>query len=112
VQLSLHDAISGQAIIKTYTEETRQQFATVIAGIIEETLVKALSFAQQRMDHWMKGTLDSSIHEAEKSLTAATTDFKTRLAGGWGHLLWGCIGGGILAGGLLLVCGFWLGRHW
>lgn len=112
VQLSLHDAISGEAILKTYTEETRQQFATVIARIIEETLSKALSFSQQRMDSWMKGTVDSSIREAQKSLAAVTSDFKARLGGAWGHLLWGCIWGGILSGGLLLVCGFWLGRHW
>src|SRR5207253_1324843 len=43
VQLSLHDAISGEAIVKSYTDETRQQFAAVIREIVEDTLVRALT---------------------------------------------------------------------
>ena len=112
MQLSLHDAISGEAILKSYTDETRQQFASVIREIIEDTLVRALTLSQQRMDEWMKGTLDNSIHEAQKSLASVTADFRVKLGGAWGQLLWGCIGGGVLAGVLLLVGGFWLGRHW
>ena len=112
VQLSLHDAISGEAILKSYTDETRQQFAVVIREIIEDSLLRALSLSQQRMDEWMKGTLDNSIREAQKSLASVTTDFRVKLGGAWGHLLWGCVGGGVLASGLLLVGGFWLGRHW
>jgi hypothetical protein len=112
VQLSLHDAVSGDAILKSYTAETRQQFAAVIEEIIEETLVRALTLSQQRMDEWMKGTLDNSIRDAQKSLASVTTDFQVKLTGAWKHLLWGSFGGGVLAGGLLLVGGFWLGRHW
>ena len=112
VQLSLHDAISGEAILKSYTDETRQQFAVVIREIIEDTLVRALALSQQRMNEWMKGTLDNSIRQAQKSLTSVTTDFRVKLGGAWGQLIWGCIGGGVLAGALLLVGGFWLGRHW
>jgi hypothetical protein len=112
VQLSLHDAVSGEAILKSYTDETRQQFAAVIKKIIEDTLVRALTLSQQRMDEWMKGTLDNSIRDAQKSLASVTTDFRVNLRGAWGHLLWGSFGGGVLAGGLLLVGGFWLGRHW
>jgi hypothetical protein len=112
VQLSLHDAISGEAILKSYTNETRQQFASVIKEIIEDTLVRALSLSQQRMNEWMKGTLDNSIRDAQKSLASVTTDFRVKLGGAWGQLLWGCIAGGVLAGGLFLVGGFWLGRHW
>ena len=87
-------------------------FASVIKQIIEDALVRALSLSQQRMDEWMKGTLDNSVREAQKSLGSVTTDFRVKLAGAWGHLLWGCFGGGVLAGSLLLVSGFWLGRHW
>ena len=112
VQLGLHDAISGETILKTYTDETRQQFAAVIKEIIEDTLVRALTLSQQRMDEWMKGTLDNSIRDAQKSLASVTTDFRVKLGGAWWQLLWGCIRGGILAGVLLLVGGFWLGRHW
>src|SRR5271167_64254 len=43
VQLSLHDAISGEAILKSYTDETRQQFAAVIKEIVEGTLLRALT---------------------------------------------------------------------
>jgi hypothetical protein len=112
LQLSLHDAVSGEVILKSYTAETRQQFAAVIKEIIEETLVRALSLSQQRMDEWMKITLDNSIRDAQKSLASVTTDFRVKLRGAWGQLLWGCIGSGVLAGVLLLVGGFWLGRHW
>ncbi len=112
VQLSLHDAIAGDAILKTYTEETRRQFSTVIAAIIEETLVGALSTSQQRMDAWLKGSLERSIREAQSALAAASGDFKVKLRGAWGQLLWGCIGGGALAGLVLVAGGFWLGRHW
>ena len=112
VQLSLHDAVAGGAIIKSYTVETRQQFAKVIEAIIEGTLVGALTASQQRMDAWMKGALDQSIREAQRSLSAATTDFRLKLGGAWGQLLWGCVAGGVLAGGLLAFGGFWLGRHW
>ena len=112
VQLSLHDAISGEAILKSYTDETRQQFAAVIKGMIEDTLVRALTLSQQRMDEWMKGTLDNSIRDAQRSLEAVTTDFRVKLEGAWGQLLWGCIGGGVLVNAFLLVGGFWLGRHW
>lgn len=111
VQLSLHDAVAGDAILKSYTAETRRQFAKVIEAIIEETLVRALSTSQKTMDAWLKGSLDQAIQKAQRSLTAATTDFRLKLGGTWGQLLWGCLGCGILAGGLLLAGGFWLGRH-
>ena len=112
VQLSLHDAISGEVILKSYTDETRQQFASGIREIIEDTLVRALTLSQQRMDAWMKGTLDNSIDEAQKSLASVTADFRVKLGGTWRQLLWGCIGGGVLVSAFLLVGGFWLGRNW
>ena len=80
--------------------------------IIEDTLVRALSLSQQRMDDWMKGTLDNSIREAQKSLASVTTDFRVKLGRAWGQLLWGA---SVVASWLvhsLLVGGFWLGRHW
>ncbi len=112
VQLSLHDAVAGDAILKSYTDETRAQFAKVISAIIENTLITALSTSQQRMDIWVKGSLDQAFREVQKSLAAATKDFRLKLGGVWGQLLWGCVGGGVLAGALLLAGGFWLGRHW
>src|SRR5580693_8929840 len=60
VQLSLHYAISGEVILKSYTEETRRQFAAVIKEIIEDILERALRLSQKRMDEWMKGTLAHS----------------------------------------------------
>jgi hypothetical protein len=111
VQASLHDAIAGEAILRCYTEETRQQFGDVINGIIEDTLTSALTLSQERMDSWVKKTLDQSIREAQNALASATTDFRVKLGGAWGRLLWACIGGGLVAGLLLLACGFWLGRN-
>jgi AcrR family transcriptional regulator len=111
VQASLHDSIAGEAILKCYTEETRQQFAGVIRAIIESSLAQALATSQKQMDDWIKISLDQAIREAKQSLATATTDFKLRLGGAWGELLWGCFGAGVLAGCLLFVGGYWLGRH-
>jgi hypothetical protein len=43
---------------------------------IEDALVRALSLSQQRMDEWMKGTLDNSVREAQKCLASVTIDFR------------------------------------
>ncbi len=64
------------------------------------------------MDEWVKKTLEHSMAEAQKALSAANNDFKSKLRGAWGRLVWACIGGGLIAGALLLAGGFWLGRNW
>jgi citrate lyase gamma subunit len=112
VQASLHDSIAGEAILKCYTEETRQQFAAVIRTIIESSLAQALATSQKQMDVWFKGALDGAIRNAQDALVAVTRDFRVKLGGGWGRLLWACFGGGLIVGGLLLAGGFWLGRNW
>jgi hypothetical protein len=65
VQASLHDSIAGEAILKCYTEETRQQFAAVIRAIIESSLAQALATSQKQMDGWLKGALDGAIRNAK-----------------------------------------------
>ena len=112
VQASLHESIVGGAILKCYTEETRQQFAAVIRTVIEDSLMRALTLSQERMDDWVKKTLEQSIREAQNALASVTADFRVKLGGAWGRLLWACFGGGLIAGGLLLAGGFWLGRNW
>jgi hypothetical protein len=112
VQVSLHDSIAGEAILKCYTEETRRQFGSVINAIIEDTLTRALTLSQERMNDWVKKTLEQSIREAQNALATATTDFRVKLGGAWGRLLWACFGGGLITGGLLLAGGVWLGRNW
>lgn len=112
VQASLHEAIAGEAILKSYTEETRQQFGRVVKTIIENTMTRALTLSQERMDDWVKKALEASIREAQTALASATADFRVKLGGAWGRLLWACFGGGLIAGGLLLAGGFWLGRNW
>ncbi len=112
VQASLHEAIAGDAILKSYTDETRQQFGAVVKAIIEDTLTRALSLSQERMNDWVKRTLEQSVRQAQTALTAATASFRLKLSGAWGLLLWACLGGGLIAAGLLLAGGFWLGRNW
>src|SRR5579863_7631690 len=46
VQANLHDAIAGEAILKNYTEETREKFGTVIAKIMEAQLGLALEISK------------------------------------------------------------------
>jgi citrate lyase gamma subunit len=111
VQASLHDSIAGEAILKCYTEETRQQFAAVIRAIIESSLAQALATSQKQMDGWLKGALDGAIRNAQDALAAVTRDFRGKLIGAWGYLLWSVFASGLLSGFGLLVLGYLLGRH-
>ena len=111
VQASLHDSIAGEAILRCYTEETRQQFAAVIRTIIESSLAQALATSQKQMDGWLKGALDGAIRNAQEALAAVTRDFRVKLLGAWSYLLWGVFAGGLLCGFGLLFLGYWLGKH-
>jgi citrate lyase gamma subunit len=105
-----YDAEDG-VILKCYTEETRQQFAPVIRAIIGSTLAQALATSQKQMDGWLKGALDGAIRNAQDALIAVTRDFRGKLIGAWGYLLWSVFAGGLLCGFGLLLLGYWLGKH-
>ena len=111
VQANLHEAIAGDTILKSYSEETRQQFGGVIRNIIESSLTQALAMSQKQMDGWLRGALDGAIRNAQDALAAVTLDFRVKLLGAWGYLLWGVFAGGILGGAGLLVLGYWFGKH-
>jgi hypothetical protein len=111
-EVSLHDSIAGEAVLKCYTEETRQQFAGVIKSIIESTLTRTLTLSQERMDDWVRKTSKQSIRDAQNTLASVTAGFRAKLGGVWGRLLWACFGGGLVAAALLMAGGFWLGRNW
>jgi len=87
LQASLHEAIAGEAIIKSYTDETRQQFGAVVNAFIENTLARVLSLFQERMNDWVKKPLEQSIRETQAALASATEDFRLKQGGGWGRLL-------------------------
>ena len=106
-----HDA-DDEAILKCYSEETRQQFAGVIKSIIESTLTRALTLSQERMDGWVRETLEQSIRDAQNALASAAAAFRAKLGGAWGRLLWACFPGELIAAVLLLAGGFWLGRNY
>jgi len=109
---SLARDADDEAILKCYTEETRQQFAGVIKSIIESTLTRALTLSQERMDGWVRETLEQSIRDAQNALASATAGFRAKLGGAWGRLLWACFAGGLIAAVLLLAGGFSLGRNY
>ena len=111
VQASLHEAIAGDAILKSYTEETRQQLAAVIRTIIESSLTQALATSQKQMDGWLKGALNGAIRNAQDTLAAVTRDFRGKLLGTWSYLLWSVFAGGLLCGFGLLFLGYWMGKH-
>lgn len=111
VQASLHEAIAGEAILKSYSEETRKEFAAVIRTIIESSLKQVLTTSQKQMDSWLKGALDKAVHNAQDSLGTVTRDFRGKLIGAWGQLLWSVFAGGLLSGFGLLILGYLLGRH-
>jgi TctA family transporter len=60
VQANLHDAIAGEAILRSYTEETREKFGVVIGKIMEAQLGRALEISQSKMDLWVTGKLNDS----------------------------------------------------
>ncbi|AXC16416.1 hypothetical protein ACPOL_7226 (plasmid) [Acidisarcina polymorpha] len=111
VQASMRNAIAGESIMKSYTDETRQRFSAVIKEIIETSLERALTQAQVHMDVWVKTELDRSVREARLVLTGVTRDFRVKLFGGWGRLLFGCIAIGVLVSGGLLWLGMFLAKH-
>jgi citrate lyase gamma subunit len=111
VQASLHDSIAGDAILKSYSEETRQQFGGVIRTIIESTLTQALAASQKQMETWIKGALEASIRDAQEALATVTRDFRLSLVGGWGYLLWSVLAGGVLSAFGILFLGYWSGKH-
>jgi hypothetical protein len=111
VQASLHDSIAGDAILKSYKEETRMQFGVVVRTIIESSLTQALAISQKQMDGWLKGSLEGASRNAQDALAAVTSDFRIKLLGAWGNLLWGVFAGGILGGAGLLYLGYRFGKH-
>jgi hypothetical protein len=70
-----------------------------------------VSFATYR-SHRERRTLLDGATETTPELQAANDNFKSKLTGVWGRLLWAWIGGGLIAGALLLAGGIWLGRDW
>jgi hypothetical protein len=111
VQASLHDAIAGDAILKSYSEETRHQFGVVIRAIIDSSLAQALTASQKHMEAWIKVALEGSIRDAQEALATVTRDFRLSLLGTWGYLLSSVFVGGILGGFCLFFLGYWFGKH-
>jgi len=70
--ISLHEAIAGDATLKTYPEETRKHFVTVIKSLIDDALTLALNLAHGRMDEWLKKTLDHPVEVITVVTTGAT----------------------------------------
>ena len=63
------------------------------------------------MDGWLKGAFDGAIRNAQDALSAVTRDFRVKLLGARGYLLWSVFAGGLLSGFGLLFLGYWLGKH-
>jgi len=65
----LHDSIADEAILKCYTEGTRQHFSAVIHTIVESSLAQALA-TQRKIDRWLKGALSGQFttHETHSRL--------------------------------------------
>jgi len=66
VQHSLHDAIAGDAILKSYSKETRHQFGGVTRIIIDSSMAQALTVSQRQMEAWINRVLDGSIRDAQE----------------------------------------------
>jgi hypothetical protein len=51
---------TGEAILKSRTEEPRQQFGGVIRAIVESRLAQALATSQKQMGGWINGALGAA----------------------------------------------------
>jgi hypothetical protein len=111
VRKELREAISSEAIVKAYDEETRKQFGLVVQGLMQKQLETATALITAQMEKWVEDSVQRSVQQVNVALAAATKDFRVRLYGAWSGLLWAMLGGGAIAALGLFFCGYWLGRH-
>ena len=107
--------MSSENVIQAYEEATRKRFGEVIDGTVEPAITKSTTLITNRLQCWAEGALDQHVAKMSSAvnaaLTSATSDFRVRLYGAWSGLLWAMVGAGAIAGLILFIAGFYLGKH-
>jgi hypothetical protein len=107
--------MSSEEVVKAYEEATRKRFGEVIDGTVQPAITKSTTLITNSFQNWAEGVLDQHLTRmsgaVNATLTSATHDFRVRLYGAWSGLLWAMVGGGVIAGLILFMAGFYLGKH-
>jgi len=107
--------MSSENVVKAYEEATRKRFGEVIDGTVQPAITKSTTFITNSLQSWAEGVLDQQLTKmsgaVNATLTSVTRDFRVRLYGAWSGLLWAMVGGGVIAGLIMFMAGFYLGRY-
>jgi hypothetical protein len=107
--------MSSENVIQAYEEATRKRFGEVIDGTVEPAITKSTTLITNRLQSWAEGMLDQQLTKmsgaVNATLTSVTRDFRVRLYGAWSGLLWAMVGGGVIAGLIMFMAGFYLGKY-
>jgi len=108
-------SMSSEHVVRAYEEATRQRFREVIDGTVQPAITKSTTLITNRLETWAEGILDQQLAKMSSAvnatLTSVTRDFRVRLYGAWSGLLWAMLGGGVIAGLILFMAGYYLGSH-
>lgn len=108
-------AISSEAVVNAYETATRERFGQIIDGTIQPAIAKSATILTGRLESWADGVLDQQLGRMSSAVTATLTsvtrDFRVRLYGAWSGLLWAMLGGGAVAGMILFMVGYYLGKQ-
>ena len=107
--------MSSENLVQAYEEGTRKRFGEVIDGTVQPAITKSTTLITNRLQNWADGVLDQQLTKmsgaVNATLTSVTRDFRVRLYGAWSGLLWAMVGGGVIAGLIMFMAGFYLGKH-
>ena len=107
--------MSSENVIQAYEEATRKRFGEVMDSTVQPAITKSTTLITNRLESWAQGVLDQQLTKmsgaVNRTLTGVTRDFRVRLYGAWSGLLWAMVGGGVIAGLIMFMAGFYLGKY-
>jgi len=107
--------LSSENVVKAYEEATRKRFVEVMDSTVQPAITKSTTLITNRLESWAEGVLDQHLTKmsgaVNRTLMSVTRDFRVRLYGAWSGLLWAMVGGGVIAGLIMFMAGFYLGKH-
>jgi hypothetical protein len=107
--------VCSENVVNAYEEVTRKRFGEVIDGTVQPAITKSTTLITNRLESWAEGVLDRQLTKMSSAvnatLTSVTRDFRVRLYGAWSGLLWAMLGGGVIAGLIMFMAGYYLGKH-
>ena len=107
--------MSSENVVKAYEEATRKRFGEVMDSTVQPAITKSTTLITNRLESWAEGVLDQQLTKmsgaVNRTLTSVTRDFRVRLYGAWSGLLWAMLGGGVIAGLIMFMAGYYLGKQ-